>query len=62
MVGEGVLLECFENPVIESVLVVSRRSCGHTHPKLRECLVRTFATSKRTRPNCAASDPGGAVG
>jgi uncharacterized protein YbjT (DUF2867 family) len=42
MVGEGVLLECLENPVVESVLVVSRRSCGHAHPKLRECLVKDF--------------------
>ena len=42
MVGEGVLLECLENPLIESVLVVSRRSCGHAHPKMRECLVKDF--------------------
>jgi uncharacterized protein YbjT (DUF2867 family) len=42
MVGEGVLLECLENPAVESVLSVSRRSCGHAHPKLRECLVRDF--------------------
>jgi uncharacterized protein YbjT (DUF2867 family) len=42
MVGEGVLLECLENPVVERVLVVSRRSCGHAHAKLRECLVRDF--------------------
>jgi uncharacterized protein YbjT (DUF2867 family) len=42
MVGEGVLLECLENPAVESVLVVSRRSCGHAHAKLRECLVKDF--------------------
>jgi uncharacterized protein YbjT (DUF2867 family) len=36
MVGEGVLLECLDNPVVESVLVLGRRSCGRTHPKLKE--------------------------
>ncbi len=42
MVGEGVLLECLENPAVERVLSVSRRACGHTHPKLRELLVPDF--------------------
>jgi len=42
MVGEGVLLECLENPEVERVLVLSRRSCGHAHAKLRECLVQDF--------------------
>jgi len=42
MVGEGVLLECLENPAVSKVLSVSRRSCGHTHPKLTECLVPDF--------------------
>ena len=42
MVGEGVLLECLENPAVERVLSVSRRSCGLSHAKLRELLVRDF--------------------
>src|SRR5262245_33161119 len=42
MVGEGVLLECLDNPAVEAVLVVSRRSCGHAHAKLRESLVPDF--------------------
>jgi uncharacterized protein YbjT (DUF2867 family) len=42
MVGEGVLLECLENPAVERVLSVSRRPTGHTHPKLTECLVPDF--------------------
>ncbi len=42
MVGEGVLLECLGNPAVERVLSVSRRACGHTHPKLQECLVPDF--------------------
>jgi len=42
MVGEGVLLECLENPAVERVLSVSRRSAGHTDPKLTECVVANF--------------------
>lgn len=42
MVGEGVLLHCLEDPRIESVLSVSRKSCGHTHSKLTELLVPDF--------------------
>jgi hypothetical protein len=36
MVGEGVLHECLNHPAVEAVLVVGRRSCGISHPKLRE--------------------------
>jgi uncharacterized protein YbjT (DUF2867 family) len=42
MVGEGVLLECLANPAVDQVLSVARRSCGHTHPRLEECLVADF--------------------
>ena len=42
MVGEGVLLECLADSGIESVLVISRRSCGVTHPKLSEILLSDF--------------------
>jgi nucleoside-diphosphate-sugar epimerase len=42
MVGEGVLLECLDTAAVERVLAVSRRSCGHTHPKLSELLVKDF--------------------
>jgi uncharacterized protein YbjT (DUF2867 family) len=42
MVGEGVLLECLANPAVDKVLTVSRKPCGHTHPKLEECLVPDF--------------------
>ena len=41
-VGEGVLLECLDHPEVEQVLVVGRRSCGCTHPKLKELLVPDF--------------------
>ncbi|MBO9618552.1 MAG: epimerase [Niabella sp.] len=42
MVGEGVLLECLQNPEVESILSVSRRPAGKTHPKLKEYLVPDF--------------------
>jgi uncharacterized protein YbjT (DUF2867 family) len=42
MVGEGVLHECLQHPDVENVLVVGRRSCGVSHPRLREVLVTDF--------------------
>ena len=36
MVGEGVLLECLDNSAVSRVLVIGRRSCGITRPKLTE--------------------------
>jgi hypothetical protein len=38
MVGEGVLLECLKHPDLESILVINRRPCGVTHPKLKEII------------------------
>ncbi len=42
MVGEGVLLECLNNPEVEQVLSISRRPSGYQHPKLRELLHEDF--------------------
>jgi hypothetical protein len=42
MVGEGVLLTSLNNPHVESVLVVGRRSCNTSHPKLTEILHKDF--------------------
>jgi uncharacterized protein YbjT (DUF2867 family) len=39
MVGAGALREALNAPEVETVLTVGRRSCGVTHPKLREVLV-----------------------
>lgn len=36
MVGEGVLQECLQYPGVEQVLVIGRKPCGVTHPKLTE--------------------------
>ncbi len=46
MVGEGVLLECLANPLISEVLSVSRKPCGHIHPKLTEYIVPEFLDLK----------------
>ncbi len=42
MVGEGVLKECLTHPDVEKVLVINRRACGVTHPKLTELLHADF--------------------
>ena len=39
MVGAGALQEALNAPEVESVLSVGRRSCGVTHPKLKELLL-----------------------
>jgi uncharacterized protein YbjT (DUF2867 family) len=56
MVGEGVLLECLENPAVERVLSVSRRSSGHAHPKLTECLVLDFRELAAVEPQLTGYD------
>ena len=42
MVGEGVLAECLTHPDVEKILVINRRPCGVTHPKLTEILHPDF--------------------
>lgn len=42
MVGEGVLHECLQDPNVEQVLVINRRPCGVTHPKLKEIIHKDF--------------------
>lgn len=39
MVGTGVLREALADPSVTAVLAVGRRSCGASHPKLRELLI-----------------------
>jgi uncharacterized protein YbjT (DUF2867 family) len=38
MVGEGVLHECLLHPEVEAVLVINRKPCGVSHPKLKEII------------------------
>ena len=42
MVGEGVLQECLNHPQVKTVLVVNRKPCGVTHPKLKEIIHKDF--------------------
>jgi len=42
MVGEGILLECLENPDVSEILSVSRKPSGKKHAKLKEYLVPDF--------------------
>jgi uncharacterized protein YbjT (DUF2867 family) len=38
MVGSGLVLECLDDPRVESVLIIARSRSGVTHPKLRELI------------------------
>jgi len=38
MVGEGVLYECLQHADVEKVLVITRNTCGYSHPKLTEII------------------------
>jgi len=42
MVGEGVLHECLLHPEVEQVLVINRKPCGVSHPKLKEIIHSDF--------------------
>uniref|UniRef100_A0AAU6WN82 NAD-dependent epimerase/dehydratase family protein n=1 Tax=Chryseobacterium endophyticum TaxID=1854762 RepID=A0AAU6WN82_9FLAO len=42
MVGEGVLMECLENPNVSEILSVSRKPSGKRHAKLKEYIVSDF--------------------
>ena len=42
MVGEGVLLECLDNPDVKEVLIVNRKPYPVKHPKLKELIVFDF--------------------
>ena len=42
MVGEGVMHECLLHSDISQVLVINRRPCGFTHPKLKEIILTDF--------------------
>lgn len=42
MVGEGVLHEALQHPAVESILVINRKPCGVTPPKLTEVIHADF--------------------
>jgi hypothetical protein len=43
MVGEGVLLTALSHEDVESVLVIGRRPCMLSHPKLKEIILHDFS-------------------
>jgi nucleoside-diphosphate-sugar epimerase len=42
MVGEGVLFECLQNPIVNEVLIINRKHYDFTHAKLKELIVTDF--------------------
>ena len=56
MVGGGVLLECLDDPRVDSVLVVGRTPTGIRHPKLEEVLHRDFYDFAPLRERFAGLD------
>ena len=42
MVGEGILLECLNDPSVTQILVINRKPGGVSHPKLREIVHTDF--------------------
>jgi hypothetical protein len=51
MVGEGVLHECLLSEEVEKVLVVGRKPCGVSHPKLMEVLITDFMKVETIAPS-----------
>jgi len=46
MVGEGILIQCLNNPEIDSILVINRKPCGYVHAKLKEIVHQDFFNFK----------------
>jgi hypothetical protein len=53
MVGEGVLLECLDNPAVEKILVINRRPLGRSHSKLQEIIHADFFDLAPVEPQLA---------
>jgi len=56
MVGAGVLLECFADPRVTSVLAITRSPTGRSHRKLREVLHPDFFDFESLRADFASCD------
>jgi len=50
MVGEGVLHECLQHPLVEAVLILSRKPLGLSHPKLTEVVHPDFYDLSAVEP------------
>ncbi|MFM6938059.1 MAG: NAD-dependent epimerase/dehydratase family protein [Aquirufa sp.] len=49
MVGEGVMHEALQSPFVSQVLVINRKPCGVSHPKLKEYLLPDFLQPEEIR-------------
>lgn len=56
MNGKGTLLECLDDPRVESVLIVVRNPSGLSHPKLREIIHKDFFDFSGIQPQFADRD------
>ena len=56
MVGEGVMLECVANPVVNEILLVSRKSYGALPAKVRELIVPDFMQVENAAGQLAGYD------
>ena len=56
MVGEGVLHECLQHPDVTEVLVINRRPCGVSHPKLKEVIHQNFFDLSPVKDQLAGYD------
>jgi nucleoside-diphosphate-sugar epimerase len=56
MVGEGVLLECLQNPAVAEVLMLNRRSFDLKHPKLKELIVPNFLEIEKFKDKLTGYD------
>ena len=50
------MLSCLDNPEVEKVLSLSRRPCGHSHPKLEEYIVPDFMKLEAGDPKLQGYD------
>ncbi len=56
MVGEGVMLECVENPAVSEILLVSRKAYGALPPKVKELVVPDFMKVENAAGELAGYD------
>jgi len=49
MVGEGVLHECIQHPHIDNILIITRKSTGYSHPKVKEIIHTDFSNFARLK-------------
>ena len=56
MVGEGVMHECLNNLNVSSVLVINRKPCGVSHPKIREIIHEDFFDLSSIRDQLSGLD------